>query len=39
MAAGQKRRGYGHYHETYVKRDGQWLIQATPITRLRVEVG
>ena len=30
--------GYGHYHETYVKRDGDWLIRSMRLTRLRVEV-
>ena len=29
--------GYGHYHETYSKIDGQWLIQTTKLTRLRVD--
>lgn len=29
--------GYGHYHETYVKRDGAWLIQTSTLTRLRVD--
>src|SRR3954470_21266106 len=30
--------GYGHYHETYVKTDGQWFIKSTTLTRLRVDV-
>lgn len=30
--------GYGHYHETYEKVDGAWLLKTTRITRLRVEV-
>ena len=30
--------GYGHYHDTYEKRDGAWLLKTTRITRLRVEV-
>jgi hypothetical protein len=30
--------GYGHYHETYSKIDGQWLIQTTKLTRLRVDL-
>jgi SnoaL-like domain len=30
--------GYGHYHETYLKRDGRWLIASTKLTRLRVDV-
>ncbi|MDG1267778.1 MAG: nuclear transport factor 2 family protein [Ilumatobacter sp.] len=28
--------GFGHYHETYLKIDGQWRIQASKLTRLRV---
>jgi SnoaL-like domain len=27
-------RGYGHYHDTYVKVDGRWKIAATKIVRL-----
>ena len=30
--------GYGHYHERYEKRDGQWRISAIRLTRLRVDV-
>ena len=30
--------GYGHYHETYEKVDGRWLITSTTLTRLRVDV-
>jgi hypothetical protein len=29
--------GYGHYHETYEKIDGRWLIKSTKLTRLRVD--
>jgi hypothetical protein len=29
--------GWGHYHETYVKTGGHWLIQTLKLTRLRVE--
>ena len=29
--------GWGHYHETYVKRDGDWLIHTLTLTRLRVD--
>lgn len=29
--------GHGHYHETYVKIGADWLLQATHITRIRVE--
>lgn len=30
--------GYGHYHDTYEKVGGRWLLKTTRITRLRVEV-
>lgn len=30
--------GYGHYHETYVRRAGRWLIQTMRLTRLRTDV-
>ena len=30
--------GYGHYHETYEKIDGRWLITSTTLTRLRTDV-
>jgi SnoaL-like domain len=29
--------GYGHYHETYEKVDGRWLIKTIALTRLRVD--
>lgn len=29
--------GYGHYHETYRRVDGQWRIASLKITRLMVE--
>lgn len=29
--------GYGHYHETYRKTDGQWQIATIRLTRLRVD--
>lgn len=29
--------GWGHYHDTYGKRDGQWLFTSRRLTRLRVE--
>lgn len=29
--------GYGHYHETYEKADGVWVIKTLRITRLWVE--
>ena len=30
-------KGYGHYHETYTKRDSRWRIQSMHLTRLRVD--
>ncbi|MCT7661375.1 nuclear transport factor 2 family protein [Mycobacterium deserti] len=30
--------GYGHYHETYIKGDGQWRITSSRLTRLREDV-
>ena len=30
--------GYGHYHETYCRIDGQWRIKTLKLTRLRVDV-
>jgi uncharacterized protein (TIGR02246 family) len=30
--------GYGHYHETYEKVDGQWRIKSLTLTRLRVDM-
>jgi len=30
--------GYGHYHETYEKQDGRWLITSTTLTRVRTDV-
>ena len=30
--------GYGHYHETYEKRDGQWHISSSRLTRLREDI-
>jgi uncharacterized protein (TIGR02246 family) len=29
--------GYGHYHETYEKTDGQWRIKTIRLARLRVD--
>lgn len=31
-------RGYGHYHETYEKVDGRWLIKSSTLTRLREDL-
>ena len=30
--------GYGHYIETYLKRDGEWKIASSKLTRLIVDV-
>jgi len=30
--------GYGHYHDTYRCVDGQWRIQSSKLTRLRVDL-
>jgi hypothetical protein len=30
--------GWGHYHETYTRRDGRWHIQTLKITRIRLEL-
>lgn len=30
--------GYGHYHETYEKADGQWQIKTLKLTRLREDI-
>ena len=35
---GTELHGYGHYHETYEKLDGEWRIKATTLTRLRVDM-
>ena len=29
--------GYGHYHETYEKLGGKWLIKTLKLTRLRID--
>lgn len=29
--------GYGHYHETYVKADGEWRIASSTLTRLHMD--
>jgi hypothetical protein len=37
-AKGRFLRGFGHYHERYVRcRDGRWRIESIRLTRLRVE--
>ncbi|MGV0791879.1 nuclear transport factor 2 family protein [Mycolicibacterium sp. XJ1819] len=30
--------GYGHYHETYQKTDGQWRLTSSTLTRLRTDI-
>jgi SnoaL-like domain len=38
LAPGVNLRGYGHYHETYQKIDGQWRIKSSKLTRLREDI-
>ena len=38
LAPGVNLRGYGHYHETYEKVDGQWRITSSKLTRLREDI-
>lgn len=38
LLPGVNLRGYGHYHETYVKLDGEWKFQSSTLTRLREDV-
>lgn len=33
----KKLQGYGHYHETYEKRDGAWTIKTIRLSRLRTD--
>ena len=35
---GTELHGYGHYHETYEKRDGTWRIKTSTLTRLRTDI-
>ena len=37
LAFGLNLDGYGHYHETYEKVDGRWLITSSTLTRLRTD--
>jgi hypothetical protein len=30
--------GFGHYHETYTRKDGQWRIASLKLTRLYVSM-
>ncbi|AXQ27845.1 nuclear transport factor 2 family protein [Solimonas sp. K1W22B-7] len=38
LAPGLSMHGYGHYHETYEKRGGQWRIRSSTLTRLREDI-
>jgi hypothetical protein len=38
LAPGLNLNGYGHYHETYVKIDGQWRIKTSKLTRVREDI-
>ncbi|SEQ43934.1 SnoaL-like domain-containing protein [Solimonas aquatica] len=38
FANGAGMSGYGHYHERWVRREGQWRIAALKLTRLLVEM-
>jgi uncharacterized protein (TIGR02246 family) len=35
---GTRLTGYGHYHETYEKVDGEWKITASKLTRLHTDI-
>jgi uncharacterized protein (TIGR02246 family) len=34
---GTELHGYGHYHESYEKQDGEWRIKSSTLTRLRAD--
>jgi uncharacterized protein (TIGR02246 family) len=34
---GTEMHGFGHYHETYEKVDGEWRIKTSTLTRLRTD--
>jgi uncharacterized protein (TIGR02246 family) len=34
---GTRMQGYGHYHETYQKIDGEWRIKSSTLTRLHMD--
>jgi len=36
---GTRLHGYGHYHETYAKLDGEWRIASSTLTRLHMDLG
>jgi uncharacterized protein (TIGR02246 family) len=35
---GTRLHGYGHYHETYAKVDGEWRITSSTLTRLHMDL-
>jgi uncharacterized protein (TIGR02246 family) len=35
---GSRLHGYGHYHETYEKIEGMWLIRTSTLSRLHMEI-
>jgi hypothetical protein len=35
---GRELHGFGHYHETYRKAEGQWRIKSSRLTRLRMDM-
>jgi hypothetical protein len=35
---GARLEGYGHYHETYAKIDGEWRIASSTLTRLHMDL-
>ncbi|CAM4180677.1 Bile acid 7-alpha dehydratase [Mycobacterium basiliense] len=38
LGPGVNLNGHGHYHETYAKLDGGWLIESSTLTRLREDL-
>ena len=38
LAGASEIQGAGHYHETYVRRDGKWLFASIRLSRLRLAV-
>ncbi|ETW23668.1 nuclear transport factor 2 family protein [Mycobacterium gastri] len=38
LGPGVNLNGRGHYHETYEKLDGSWLIKSSTLTRLREDI-
>jgi len=36
-SSGMRLDGYGHYHETYAKSDGEWRIKSSKLTRLHTD--